>query len=214
MGTKTKSSPSGVYLGRKCSVLLALLAAALLLALVVLAALYGRCSRRRSDDERPGSPTTTTAPAGRPPGPWDDFRLPATLRPLHYSLLLWPHTAAPGQAAEPEPEPEPRTFSGQVAITVRCLGDTPVVLLHSHTLTYQGAAVLGPLGEEEPRRRRVPVAQVWLAERHQYVVLELREELRAGALYELRLDFEGRLRSFPDFHGLFLSTYRDEGESR
>ncbi|XP_015271771.1 PREDICTED: aminopeptidase Q [Gekko japonicus] len=128
--------------------------------------------------------------------------------PVHYSLLLWPHLA-PGL-------PEPRTFSGRVNITVRCRQETATVLLHSHQLTFRGAAVWGPLDgpRSGPNASRLPLAELWLAERHQFAVLELRGKLRPGALYELRLAFDGLLNVDGGFRGLFSSAYEDQGERR
>ncbi|XP_007437647.1 aminopeptidase Q [Python bivittatus] len=205
---------SGFYLGKKSVLLLALLLAALLLALLVLAILYGRCARdlKKSGQLLPVAPTTPWAnasaePATRLLGPWDQQRLPRHVMPIHYSLLLWPHLA-PGL-------PEPRTYSGQVNITVRCREATSTVLLHSADLTYQGASVWGPLGDAPANSTRgVPLAELWEALENQYLVLELLETLSAGALYELRLAFQGKIQSELIFSGLFLNTYEDEGESR
>lgn len=211
MGVRLRS---GFYLGKKLALLLALLPAALLLALLVLAILYGRCAwgPKESDQLLPGVPTTAGAnasaePATRPSGPWDQQRLPRHVTPIHYSLLLWPHLA-PGL-------PEPRTHSGQVNITVRCHEATSTVLLHSAELTYRGASVWGPL-EEAPDNtsRSIPLGEVWMAPANQYLVLELLESLRAGSLYELRFAFQGKIQPGPDYSGLFLNTYQDEGESR
>ncbi|XP_034288688.1 aminopeptidase Q isoform X1 [Pantherophis guttatus] len=205
---------SGFYLGKKSALLLALLPVALLGALLVLAILYGRCALGPKEPEqlRPGVPTTPWAnasaePTARPPGPWDQQRLPRHVTPIHYSLLLWPHLA-PGL-------PKPRTHSGQVNITVRCRQATSAVLLHSAELTYQGASVWGPL-EEGPANstRSIPLGEVWTAPGNQYLVLELLESLRAGSLYELRFAFQGKIQPGPDYFGLFLNTYKDEGERR
>lgn len=210
MGVK---SPSGFYVGRKPAALLALLLAALLVALLVLAVLYRRSLQelaverlRKGDATGPPTPSAGPSASTRPPGPWDRLRLPATLAPVHYSLLLWPHLA-PGL-------PEPRTFSGQVNITVRCSQETATVLLHSHQLTYRAAVVWGPLGgpRSGANTSRVPLAELWLAKRHQFAVLELRERLRAGALYELRFAFDGLLND--GFRGLFRSGYEDRSERR
>uniref|UniRef100_A0A8D2Q6D6 Aminopeptidase n=1 Tax=Varanus komodoensis TaxID=61221 RepID=A0A8D2Q6D6_VARKO len=214
MGVKLRS---GFYLGKKSSGLLALLLATLLLALLVLGILYGRCAHglqdarlRQNAEARPpppcasGSPNASAAPPARPPGPWDEWRLPAHLAPAHYSLLLWPHLA-PGL-------PEPRTHSGRVNITVRCRQATATVLLHSADLTYRSAAVWGPGANGS--RRSVPVAELWPAPQNEYVVLELRENLSAGALYEVQLAFQGTILGPHEYDGLFLNTYEDEGESR
>ncbi|XP_072848541.2 aminopeptidase Q isoform X1 [Pogona vitticeps] len=211
---------SGYYLGRKSSVCLALVGAALLLALLVLGILYGRCARQlEGAGLRPHPPpcaNATGAPAAPalPPGPWDARRLPPHLLPVHYSLLLWP-LLAPGL-----PEP-PRAHAGQANITVRCRQATAVALLHADELAFQSAAVWGPLEEGEApgangsrRARFIPLAELWLEPSKQYVVLELRENLTAGALYQLRFAFQGTIHGEPDFRGLFLNKYEDEGESR
>lgn len=211
MGARLRS---GFYLGKKSCALLAVLLGALLLALVVLGSLYGRCAQKLEDDRLRAAtlaPHAGPAPTpGRPPGPWDHPRLPADLVPVHYSLLLWP-PMAPGL-------PAPRAHWGRVNITLRCRRATSTVLLHSDALTYQSAAVWGPFdappGANGSGVLSVPVAELWLAPLHQYAVLELRENLRAGALYELRLTFQGVVRSNRDPNGLFCSPYEDEGESR
>uniref|UniRef100_A0A8C3F6C7 Aminopeptidase n=1 Tax=Chrysemys picta bellii TaxID=8478 RepID=A0A8C3F6C7_CHRPI len=200
MGPK---AASGFYLGRKPAALLALLLAALLLALAVLGALYGRCLQEVEElraAAAPPSPTAgpeeegagccppTPSPGStRPPGVWDNSRLPRALLPLHYELRLWPRLS-PGQ-------PGPFVFSGQVNITVHCAQDTATVLLHSSELELWGAAV----------------AELWLEERQEYAVLELRRSLRAGGRYVLQLSFRGPLSENLD--GLFLTRYTDQGQS-
>ncbi|XP_074850217.1 aminopeptidase Q [Carettochelys insculpta] len=204
---------SGVYLGRKAAALLALLLAALLLALAALGALYGRCLQEAA--EAPFAPTAGPEKTGaaccpasaspdpgsaRRPGAWDQPRLPGALLPLHYQLRLWPRVR-PGQ-------PGPFGFWGQVNITVRCVRATATVVLHSAQLELWGAAVRGPLAEGGGS---LEVAELWLEERLEYAVLELRQSLRAGALYVLQLSFRGDL--LEGLEGLFLTRYTDQGQS-
>uniref|UniRef100_A0A674KB05 Aminopeptidase n=1 Tax=Terrapene triunguis TaxID=2587831 RepID=A0A674KB05_9SAUR len=220
MGPK---AASGFYLGRKPAALLALLLAALLLALAVLGALYGRCLQEVEELRAAAAPPSPTAgpeeegagccpPAPspspgstRPPGVWDNSRLPRALLPLHYELRLWPRLS-PGQ-------PGPFVFSGQVNITVRCAQDTATVLLHSSELELWGAAVRGPLleGPDGGGGGGIEVAELWLKERQEYAVLELRRSLRAGGRYVLQLSFRGPLSENLD--GLFLTRYTDQGQS-
>uniref|UniRef100_A0A8C3SIB6 Laeverin n=1 Tax=Chelydra serpentina TaxID=8475 RepID=A0A8C3SIB6_CHESE len=211
MGPK---AASGFYLGRKPAALLALL-----LALVVLAALYGRSLREVEalraaaappsppagpEEEGAGCCPPSPSPGStRPPGVWDNPRLPRALLPLHYELRLWPRVS-PGQ-------PGPFVFSGQVNITVRCAQDTATVLLHSSELELWGAAVRGPLPEGPGGGSSIEVAELWLAERQEYAVLELRRSLRAGERYVLQLSFRGPLSE--DLDGLFLTRYTDQGQS-
>ncbi|XP_062828238.1 aminopeptidase Q [Anolis carolinensis] len=204
---------SGCYLGRRTGLFLALLLAALLLALLVLGILLGRCSRAPSEPSREPGPATATPPASdashappaRPPGPWDRPRLPPHVAPLHYQLRLWPHLA-PGL-----PHP-PRSHSGQVNISARCLRDTDVVLLHGEGLAYHEVSVWEDSGGggEAP----VPVEERWEEPARQYLVLQLRRNLSAGAHCTLRLAFTGKVHGGTPLHGLFLNTYRDQGQNR
>ncbi|XP_067424639.1 aminopeptidase Q [Emydura macquarii macquarii] len=218
MGAK---ATSGCYLGRKPAALLALLLAALLLALAVLGALYGRCRQEVEELRAAAAPPSPSAgpeekqEAGpgpspgstRPPGVWDNSRLPRALLPLHYQLRLWPRVS-PGQQG-------PQVFSGQVNITLRCAQDTATVLLHSAQLELWGAAVRGPLlegpGGGGGGGGSLEVAELWLEERREYAVLQLRQSLRAGARYALQLSFRGPLSE--DLVGLFLIRYSDQGQS-
>ncbi|XP_066238157.1 aminopeptidase Q [Saccopteryx leptura] len=226
-------SSSGFYVSRAAALLLAALGAALLLALAVLAALYGHCARVApselpscgAPDARPSQPggqgesppaSPTGEPAGaatpgrrRPSGPWDQLRLPPWLVPLHYELELWP------RLRPDELSPPTLRFTGRVNVTVRCAVATARLLLHSFLLDCDGAEVRGPLfsGSSNTTAGRVPVDNVWFALDMQYVVLELREALQPGNLYELQLSFSGRANR-DTREGLFLNVYTDQGERR
>ncbi|XP_004420347.1 PREDICTED: aminopeptidase Q [Ceratotherium simum simum] len=229
-------SSSGFYVSRAVALLLAGLAAALLLALAVLAALYGHCARvppseiqhrgvpdaapvpPRKQKEPP--PTPKSGPARepevaatpsdwRPPGPWDQLRLPPWLVPLHYELELWPRLR-PDEHSGPA-----LRFTGRVNITVRCTVSTARLLLHSLFLDCASAEVRGPLspGTGDATVGRVPVNDVWFALDMEYMVLELGEALQPGSSYELQLSFSGPV--YQDtWEGLFLNLYTDQGERR
>lgn len=229
-------SSSGFYVSRAVALLLAALAAALLLALAVLAALYGRCARvQPSDLHHSGVPDAASSPRGtqeeqlptwpprptrepagtatpghwRPPGPWDQLRLPPWLVPLHYELELWPRLR-PNEFQSPT-----LSFTGRVNITVRCTAATARLLLHSLFLDCESAEVRGPLssGPRDGAVGRVPVDDVWFAFDMQYMVLELGATLQPGSRYELQLSFSGLV--YRDLReGLFFSIYTDQGERR
>ncbi|PNJ80431.1 aminopeptidase Q [Pongo abelii] len=228
-------SSSGFYVSRAVALLLAGLVAALLLALAVLAALYGHCERvppselpGLGDSEAESSPplrqkatptpkpssarelTVTTTPSDwRPPGPWDQLRLPPWLVPLHYDLELWPRLRPDELPAGSLP------FTGRVNITVRCTVATSRLLLHSVFQDCERAEVRGPLspGTGNTTVGRVPVDDVWFALDTEYMVLELSEPLKPGSSYELQLSFSGLVNE--DLReGLFLNVYTDQGERR
>uniref|UniRef100_G3U8J4 Laeverin n=1 Tax=Loxodonta africana TaxID=9785 RepID=G3U8J4_LOXAF len=210
--------------------------AALLLALALFAALYGHCPRvqpselcsrsvpgaapsQPSQQEEP-PPTSQPGPARkptvastphnwRPPGPWDQLRLPSWFVPLHYELELWPRLR-PDELSSPS-----LRFTGRVNITVRCVVSTKRLLLHSLFLDCERAEVRGPLSLSTGYATvgRVHVDEVWFALDTQYMVLELGEALQPGSRYELQLSFSGP--AYQDTReGLFLNVYTDQGERR
>ncbi|XP_055980688.1 aminopeptidase Q [Sorex fumeus] len=224
---------SGFYVSRSATLLLAVLASALVLALAVLASLYGHCARvqpcdphaaspappaRQQQEEPPSTvPISTTAEpedgqvprTSRPPGPWDQMRLPPWLVPLHYELELWPQLL-PDDLSEAA-----LRFTGRVNITVRCTEATARLLLHSFSLDCQDAEVRGPLspGKRESAGGRVQVTESWFAPDMQYLVLELGEALQPGRLYRVHLSFSGAV-NVDAREGLFLNVYTDQGERR
>lgn len=226
-------SSSGFYVSRAVALLLAGLAAALLLALAVLASLYGHCARVPPSELRdsgapaaapslPGKQEPTSQPgptpepdvaatrsSWRPPGPWDQLRLPPWLVPLHYELELWPRLRPDDLSVSA------LRFTGRVNITVRCTTATARLLLHSLFLDCESAEVRGPLSPDagDATAGRVSVVEMWFAVDMQYLVLELGEALQPGSLYELQLSFSGPV-SQDTREGLFLNLYTDQGERR
>ncbi|KAB0374848.1 hypothetical protein FD755_013340 [Muntiacus reevesi] len=223
---------SGFYVSRAVALLLAGLAAALLLALAVLASLYGHCARVPPSELRdrgapaaapslPGQQEPTAQPGPtpepdvaatrsnrRPPGPWDQLRLPPWLVPLHYELELWPRLRPDDLSASA------LRFTGRVNITVRCTAATARLLLHSLFLDCESAEVRGPLSPDagDASAGRVSVVERWFAVDMQYLVLELGDALQPGSLYELQLGFSGAV-SQETREGLFLNLYTDQGQS-
>ncbi|KAL8203121.1 UNVERIFIED_CONTAM: hypothetical protein K2H54_041009 [Gekko kuhli] len=65
-----------------------------------------------------------------------------------------------------------------------------------------------------PSASHVPLAELWLAEHHQFAVLALQGKLHTGTLYELRLTFNGLLNIDSSFHRLFRRTCEDQVERR
>ncbi|NWR74892.1 AMPQ Aminopeptidase, partial [Centropus unirufus] len=192
----------GLYVGRRAAALLATLLLALLAALLALAALYGRC-RQQAPTETPSSISPASPIPAAPPGPapGSGLRLPRHVLPLHYDLELWPRVRR-GQEG-------PFSFSGQVNITVLCRQDTGAVMLHSAGLSTRAAPdVRAP--SPEPGAA-LEVAGMRQDEEEEVVVLEMREQLRAGRRYVLQLEFQGQLHENLD--GLFLTRYTDQGQS-
>uniref|UniRef100_H9GDI5 Aminopeptidase n=1 Tax=Anolis carolinensis TaxID=28377 RepID=H9GDI5_ANOCA len=206
---------SGCYLGRRTGLFLALLLAALLLALLVLGIPPGALlpGAERAFPGSPG-PDTATPPAsdashaatlrGAPPGRWDRLHLSSTWRPSHKnsdSGTPWgriaPDAAQLQRAGLHHRPRTPRHRRGPV---------------HGEGLAYHEVSVWEESGGggEAP----VPVEERWEEPARQYLVLQLRRNLSAGAHCTLRLAFTGKVHGGTPLHGLFLNTYRDQGQNR
>ncbi|XP_072453213.1 aminopeptidase Q isoform X2 [Notamacropus eugenii] len=145
--------------------------------------------------------------------PWKHPRLPSDVVPLHYDLELWVHLQ-PNQVQQSS-----KVFCGQVNITVKCVSPTTRVLIHSVSLNYKGAKVLGPLPEGlGADREQGPVGQVavnnlWKFPEMEYLVMELKETLKPGRHYVLQLNFSGFVNQ-THRDGLFRNLYSDQGRLR
>lgn len=128
--------------------------------------------------------------------PWDEVRLPRSVVPLHYHLLIHPNLTT-------------LTFTGTVDIDVAVAQPTKAVVLHGKRLRVTRAAIEAGAGStctvRDVRLLRHPP-------REQLALLAT-EPLCAGHNYTLRIQYSANLSD--SFHGFYKSTYRtQEGELR
>ncbi|KAG7476525.1 hypothetical protein MATL_G00083810 [Megalops atlanticus] len=121
------------------------------------------------------------------------MRLPKTVTPLHYDLLVHPNLTS-------------LDFHGTVEIQLEVLQDTSAVILHSKGLRISKAALL----ESE---RIHPLRVLHLPAFEQVALLSDDIALTEGEQYAVRLEFSANLSD--SFHGFYKSTYRSrDGEVR
>lgn len=127
--------------------------------------------------------------------PWNRMRLPKTVIPFHYTLLIHPNLTS-------------LDFSGSVKIRVDVLQDTHTVILHSKELNISRAG-LRDLAEGQSQALKVleyPAFQ-------QIALVSEHGVLRRGHVYIIELEFAAGLSK--SFHGFYKSTYRtSDGEER
>ncbi|KAK2845866.1 hypothetical protein Q7C36_010720 [Tachysurus vachellii] len=127
--------------------------------------------------------------------PWNKMRLPQTLSPFHYTLLIHPNLTS-------------LDFSGSVKIRVDVLQDTHTIVLHSKDLNISKAGLRG-LAEGQSQALRVLEYPAY----QQIALISEQMVLRRGNVYVIELEFAAKLSE--SFHGFYKSTYRaSDGEER
>ncbi|KAK3538610.1 hypothetical protein QTP86_007678 [Hemibagrus guttatus] len=127
--------------------------------------------------------------------PWNKTRLPQTVSPFHYTLLIHPNLTS-------------FDFSGSVKIRVDVLEDTHTVVLHSKELNISRAGVRG-LAEGQSQALKVLEYPAY----QQIALVSEDMVLRKGSVYVIELEFAAKLSE--SYHGFYKSTYRTrDGEER
>lgn len=131
---------------------------------------------------------------------WHHHRLPETLLPERYDVMLWPRLDPDALGHY--------IFTGTSTVRFRSLKDTNLIILHCNHLR------LTALGEHLVRLTALSgkapgIEKTWLDAPMQYLVVHLHEELQAGQEYELYTEFSGEL--LDDLEGLYRSEYIENG---
>uniref|UniRef100_A0A8C9TNX6 Aminopeptidase n=1 Tax=Scleropages formosus TaxID=113540 RepID=A0A8C9TNX6_SCLFO len=163
----------------------------LLLFLLLLPARAEGGNPPRAPDAPDGSPRFAADTAAR-------ARLPETVRPLLYELLVQPNLTS-------------LSFRGTVRVQLEVLQDTEEIVLHSKELLISRAELqLGPRG-----LLLLPLQVLELPALEQVALAPAGGggPLARGGGYVLHVDFAGKLSD--SFHGFYRSTYRTrDGEER
>ncbi|XP_067874450.1 aminopeptidase N-like [Heterodontus francisci] len=207
----------GFFISKIVLVVGALLAVAAVATIIALAVVYAQEKEKTGIDlpETPGteppeipgtkppeSPGTKppespgTKPPPPPSDPWNKFRLPQSLVPDHYDLVLWPRLD------------ENSYFTGNSTVFFHCVQDTNLILIHSNKLNLtklegQFARLTAQDGSIPPK-----ITQSWLQTDTQYLVIRLSSKLSTSKNYSLYTEFQGAL--LGDLTGFYRSQYIDE----
>uniref|UniRef100_A0A8C7VNC4 Aminopeptidase n=1 Tax=Oncorhynchus mykiss TaxID=8022 RepID=A0A8C7VNC4_ONCMY len=123
------------------------------------------------------------------PFPWIHMRLPETVSPIHYDLLVHPNLTS-------------LDFTGAVQIQLQVFEDTSTIILHSKELQIAKAELLAPEG---PGSLPVPLQVLEYPAFHQLALVSDVLLVRGGT-YKVRLEFSANLSD--SFHGFYKSSYR------
>lgn len=139
-------------------------------------------------------PTSFPTSSNGEPFPWNKMRLPHTVSPHHYNLLIHPNLTS-------------LDFTGFVHIQIKVHQDTQTIILHSKDLQILNARLI------DPERRQVQPLKVLEYPSYQQIALISHVLLRKDFGYEIQLKFAANLSE--SFHGFYKSTYRtSKGEVR
>uniref|UniRef100_T1J0H5 Aminopeptidase N n=1 Tax=Strigamia maritima TaxID=126957 RepID=T1J0H5_STRMM len=142
------------------------------------------CTRIATDGtEEKTHPTPSAAP------PLVDVRLPGTLRPIHYDLLLQPFLTN-------------FTFYGRVVIQIECLHNTDVITLHANNISLRN----GSTKLSTDINTRI-ISYDYDSER-QFLQFRLNNQLTAPNVYNLTLHFDGTLND--QLVGFYRSKYDND----
>uniref|UniRef100_A0A8C1V0P4 Endoplasmic reticulum aminopeptidase 1b n=1 Tax=Cyprinus carpio TaxID=7962 RepID=A0A8C1V0P4_CYPCA len=122
------------------------------------------------------------------PFPWNKMRLPDTVSPLHYHLLIHPNLTS-------------LDFTGWVQIQIEVNENTRTIILHSKDLHISNAKLLGSdIGQPQALKvLEYPYFQ-------QIALISDNALLKKGHVYSVELEFAANLSE--SFHGFYKSTYR------
>uniref|UniRef100_A0A671SSV1 Uncharacterized protein n=1 Tax=Sinocyclocheilus anshuiensis TaxID=1608454 RepID=A0A671SSV1_9TELE len=124
---------------------------------------------------------STEAPAE----PWNEYRLPDTLVPDYYNIMLWPQLQPNVHGLF--------VFTGNSSVVFKCLRETALILIHSNKLNLTSIdgylAKLSALGTSVAPS----IHKTLMQEMTQYLVIQLKGKLKAGEFYELYTEFVGEL---------------------
>ncbi|XP_012673803.1 alanyl (membrane) aminopeptidase b [Clupea harengus] len=196
----------GFFISKAIGVVGIVLGAGAVATIIALSVVYSQEKAKNVEVSPTGNPTTTTTtgvPATTPPSnePWHKYRLPDSLLPVSYEVSLWPRLVKNAEGLY--------IFTGSSDVTFRCVKETDLILIHSNklNLTSDGGylATLSVLDGSKPPA----ISESWLEVRTQYLVVKLKENLKAGQSYVLRTVFTGELAD--DLGGFYRSVYIEDG---
>lgn len=149
-----------------------------------------------------GPTTSTSTPA--PNNPWNQWRLPATLKPETYEVSLQPFL-----------KPDANNmyiFKGNSTVVFTCEEATNLILIHSNKLNYTMQGSFHVTLQAEGNVQVPAISRTWLETPTQYLVVQLGAPLQQGQRYRLSSSFTGELAD--DLAGFYRSEYTDEAGNK
>jgi glutamyl aminopeptidase len=123
------------------------------------------------------------------------FRLPRSIKPIKYNLLL-------------HPDLNKKTFTGNVKIDIKVTEQMPFIALHSKFLNVTSTKLMRQL---QNGLEGIDIKSTFEYEKFEYFVVEPEKPLAAGN-YTVDLDFNGSLSD--KIVGFYSSMYYDKSRDK
>lgn len=170
--------------------------------IIALSVVYAQEKQKSNNAAPTPSQLPQTGPPSTPstaPEAWASYRLPHTLMPDHYEVILQPflnHTVGGLYI-----------FRGNSTVRFQCVTATNLIVIHSKKLNYTmqdnfHVSLEGLGGVKAP-----PIKDTHLQENKEYLIVQLDGNLQKEAFYEMSAQFEGELAD--DLAGFYRSEYED-----
>ncbi|KAL1493346.1 hypothetical protein ABEB36_011418 [Hypothenemus hampei] len=126
--------------------------------------------------------------------PWNNVRLPTTLKPTRYNLTIHPNLTT-------------LEVRGQVSIEFHCEKETNFIVLHSHNMTLIDKII------QDRRGHNLSIVRMLEYVRGQQLYIELKDKFKKKHNYTIKIRFNTRLNR--EQQGFYLASYPGaEGEKR
>ncbi|XP_022084598.1 endoplasmic reticulum aminopeptidase 1-like [Acanthaster planci] len=152
----------------------------------------------------PNAVTTSSPPVAAPtatngePFPWNDIRLPKSVKPIHYDLTLTTHlNNQTGFKA-----------AGKVRIDFQAIAATDQIIMHCKNMTVTKPTQVTSIGDG----KACGVTKMLFYETNEQLYLGLDKELTSGSNYTVTLQFSYELSDTLD--GYYLSSYKENNVER
>ncbi|XP_019765505.2 endoplasmic reticulum aminopeptidase 1 isoform X4 [Dendroctonus ponderosae] len=126
--------------------------------------------------------------------PWNNVRLPTTLKPSRYNITIHPNITT-------------LEVRGQISIEFHCDKDTNFIVLHSHNMTIVDKII------QDRRGHNLTIVKMLEYIGRQQLYIEIKEKFKKKHNYTLKIRFNTKLNKAQE--GFYISSYvGSDGEKR
>ncbi|KAL6107437.1 anpep [Pungitius sinensis] len=196
----------GFFISKTFGIVAIIICSAALATIIALSVVYSQEKAKNNNPPHPDGGTTSSPPVTPSPSnePWDKYRLPKSLVPVHYNVTLWPRLTE-------DPASKLYIFTGESSVEFECTEETDLILIHSNKLNYTKLdnVNMARLTSVNSEVKAPSIKNSWLQNVTQYLVLQLDGKLIKDHKYHLETKFQGELAD--DLGGFYRSEYMEDG---